>query len=54
MKKILFLMVVCSVALSACGLTKQDLGLAKDTPDETKVETRKTLALPPDFDVLPD
>ncbi len=44
--------IVC--LLNACGLTKKDLGLAKDTPDETKVETRKPLDLPPDFDVLPD
>ena len=54
MKKNVFLMLVCFALLTACSLTKKDLGLAKDVPDETKVETRKELSLPPDFDVLPD
>ncbi len=54
MKKLIVLLFVICLGLNACGLTKKDLGLAKDTPDETKVETRKNLALPPDFDTLPD
>ena len=54
MKKTLILMLIMSFTVCACGLTKKDLGLAKSTPDETKVETRKSLDLPPNFDVLPD
>lgn len=53
MKKKLFLIVCVCFVLSACGLTKKDLGLSASTPDEAKVETRKPLDLPPDFDVLP-
>ena len=53
MKKNLAIMVLIGAVLSACGLTKKDLGLAKDTPDETQVETRRPLDLPPDFDLLP-
>ncbi len=54
MKKMLSLMLVLSVVLSACGLTKKDLGLNRSTPDETKVEIRQPLDLPPDFDTLPE
>ncbi len=54
MRKILALVLFVCFALSGCGLTKKDLGLAKNTPDETKVETRKALDLPPDFDLLPE
>ena len=53
MKKILFVMLVCCV-LSGCAATKRWLGLGKtDTSDETKVETRAPLVLPPNFDELP-
>lgn len=54
MKKLLILMLMMSFTICGCGLTKKDLGLSKQTPDETKVETRKSLDLPPDFDKLPD
>lgn len=54
MRKILTLMFLVCFVLAGCGLTKKDLGLAKDTPDETKVESRKALDLPPDFDLLPN
>ena len=54
MRKTVMLMLLMCFVLGSCGLTKKDLGLAKDTPDETKVETRKPLDLPPDFDVLPN
>lgn len=53
MKKLFILICVCFM-LNACGLTKKDLGLQKSIPDETKVETRKPLDLPPNFDELPD
>ena len=54
MRKILGLLFVICFVLNGCGLTKKDLGLAKNIPDENKVETRKALDLPPDFDMLPE
>ena len=54
MKKSLALMFCVCVFLSSCGLTKKDLGLAKNIHDETKVETKRPLDLPPDFDKLPE
>ena len=53
MKKILVVFIFMAV-LGACSLTKEDLGMARSKPDETKVEPkRKALFLPPDYDVLP-
>ena len=54
MKKNLVLFLALISFLSACHLTKKDLGLATQTPDETQVEVRQPLDLPPDFDTLPD
>lgn len=54
MKKILSLMLALSCILCACGLTKKDLGLNRSTPDETQVQMRPPLDLPPDFDTLPE
>lgn len=54
MKKIMCLAFISAVFLSGCGLTKKDLGLSRSIPDETQVQTRSNLVLPPDFDVLPD
>jgi hypothetical protein len=54
MKKILGLMLALSFVLCACGLTKEKLGLKRDTPDASKVEVRQPLDLPPDFSNLPD
>lgn len=47
--------VLCLVAgLTACsGLTKEKLGLGHRSPNETKVESRAPLSLPPEFDVRP-
>ena len=46
--------VLCLVALlSACGLTKEKLGISRKSPNETTVETRAPLSLPPEFDVRP-
>lgn len=54
MKRISCLLMLGAVlALSACGLTKKDLGLAAQGPDETKVITKQPLILPPEFDVRP-
>jgi len=53
MKRILIVFIFMAM-LGACGLTKEDLGMARSKPDETKVEPkRKALSLPPDYHVLP-
>ena len=53
MRKVLIVFIFTAM-LGACGLTKEDLGMARSKPDETKVEPkRKALFLPPDYDVLP-
>ena len=52
MKKLSVLMVLV-LLLSGCGLTKEDLGMARSKPDETKVVRRDALIVPPDFDVRP-
>jgi hypothetical protein len=54
MMKVFALVLGTALMLSACGLTKKQLGLARSTPDETAVETRQPLDLPPDYNVLPD
>lgn len=55
MKKLLLVGFVLGMifGLSSCGLTKEDLGMAKSKPDETQVSRRNQLVLPPDFDVRP-
>lgn len=54
MKKIFVLLALSVMFLSACSMSKKMLGLEKSAPDETKVETRDRLVLPPDFDELPE
>jgi len=40
--------------LGGCSfLNKQDLGMSTISPDETVVEQRKPLSLPPEFDIRP-
>lgn len=41
------------ILLSACGLTREKLGMAKSVPDESQVTRRNQLVIPPDFDVRP-
>lgn len=42
-------------ALAACsGWGKKELGLANNSPDETLVEQRQPLSLPPEFNVRPN
>ncbi|MDD7313797.1 MAG: DUF3035 domain-containing protein [bacterium] len=49
------LTMICMLGLlSACGLTKEKLGLSRPSPDETQVEQRAPLSLPPEFDVRPE
>jgi len=53
MKKNIAFLIVFALMLSGCSTMKKWLGLNKSTPDETKIETRAPLVLPPDFDELP-
>ncbi len=42
------------IMIAACsGVTKEDLGLSRKSPDETMVEQREPLSLPPEFGVRP-
>lgn len=42
------------IAVAACsGVTKEDLGLSRKSPDEKLVEQREPLSLPPEFGVRP-
>lgn len=52
MKKIYILLTVV-LFLGACGLTKEDLGMARSKPDESKVSKREQLVIPPDYGVRP-
>ena len=50
----LFLGLLMLVTVAACSyVTKEDLGLAKRSPDETLVEKKAPLSIPPEFDVRP-
>lgn len=46
------IMGVCA-GLSACGMTKEKLGMGKKAPNEFMVSTRAPLSLPPKYDLLP-
>lgn len=52
MKKIL-LSSICLMLLSACELTRSDLGLEKESPDEMLVVSRAPLSIPPEFGLRP-
>lgn len=45
--------VACTLALSACGNTKQMLGLEREGPDEFAVVSRAPLSMPPQFALTP-
>ena len=53
-KKFVFgaLMGAC-LALAACGSVKQELGVARNSPDEFSVVKRAPLTLPPDYSLRP-
>lgn len=54
MRKLSILFIFSLVlGLSACGLTKKDLGFSRQGPDETKVVTKQPLILPPEYNVRP-
>lgn len=50
---VLFIALGIMLFVSSCGLTKKDLGLANEGPDETKVIKKEALILPPEFNVRP-
>ena len=52
MKKVYILLAVI-LLLGACGLTKEDLGMTRSVPDETKVSKRQQLVIPPDYGLKP-
>jgi hypothetical protein len=47
------LLVGAAVTMTACGHTREALGLTKVTPDEFRVVTKAPLVLPPDYDLRP-
>ncbi|MBQ9236277.1 MAG: DUF3035 domain-containing protein [Alphaproteobacteria bacterium] len=48
-----FLLIGLVLLAAGCSWGKQELGLANNSPDESLVEVRKPLSLPPEFDVRP-
>ncbi|MCM1324496.1 MAG: DUF3035 domain-containing protein [Acetobacter sp.] len=52
MKK-MFILFVTIMFLTACGMTKEDLGMARSKPDESQVSSRAKLVVPPDYGVRP-
>lgn len=52
MKKMLILFAAV-LFFSACGMTKEDLGMARSKPDESQVKTRQQLVIPPDYSIRP-
>ena len=53
MIKRILLSVLCVDSLSACGSTKETLGLNKQVPDEFKVVKRAPLSMPPSYVLRP-
>ncbi len=49
----LFYVLVLTGILSACGLTKEKLGIANKAPDENMVTVRQPLSVPPEYDLRP-
>lgn len=54
MKNICLIAAIFAVlTLSACGWTKQDLGLEHRGPNESNVKVNNPLILPPEYNVRP-
>jgi len=53
MRKICLLLTMLAF-LSACGLTKEKLGMARSTPDDGFKARKERLVVPPDYDVRPN
>jgi hypothetical protein len=49
----LLLLGLASLLLSACGETREDLGLGRNPPDEFAVVERPPLSMPPDYGLRP-
>ncbi|MBR1648182.1 MAG: hypothetical protein IJ689_01115 [Alphaproteobacteria bacterium] len=41
------------IMLTACGMTKKDLGLQKQSPDPATAKTQEELVVPPNYDLVP-
>ena len=52
MKKILVMGLLLTM-LTACGLTKKDLGLEKTVPDASTSKAQEELVLPPNYNLRP-
>lgn len=52
MKNICVLLVAL-VLLSACGLTKEKLGMTRSTPDDGYKTRKERLVVPPDYSIRP-
>lgn len=54
MRAFLLTTVLCSgLAVTGCGVTKDDIGLGREAPDEFSVVTRAPLSVPPDYALRP-
>jgi len=52
--KLLFINILATVLLvSACSTVKQELGVARNSPDEFTVVKRAPLTLPPEYNLVP-
>ena len=52
MKKALIISLLISM-VTACGLTKKDLGLEKTVPDASTAKAQEELLLPPNYNLRP-
>ena len=52
MKKLLFI-IAFAMLVSACGMSKKDLGLEKKIPDASQATSKEELILPPNFNLRP-
>ncbi len=52
MKKALIISLLISM-VTACGLTKKDLGLEKTVPDASTAKAQEELVLPPNYNLRP-
>lgn len=53
MNKLVLSSLLTVFLLSACGLTRDDLGVEKSAPDEMLVVSRAPLSVPPEFGLRP-
>ncbi len=54
MRKVFLILLGLSFMLCACSSLKKTLGLERSVPDETQLETRQPLDMPPDMNELPN